>query len=32
MYEAYWQLTAKPFENTSDTRFYYPVEAHQGAC
>jgi type II secretory pathway predicted ATPase ExeA len=31
MYEAYWQLNAKPFENTSDTRFYYPVESHQGA-
>ena len=31
MYEAYWQLTAKPFENTADTRFYYPVESHQGA-
>ncbi len=31
MYEAYWQLHAKPFENTSDTRFYYPAETHQGA-
>jgi len=31
MYEAYWRLTAKPFENTADLRFYYPVEAHQGA-
>jgi general secretion pathway protein A len=31
MYEAYWQLEAKPFENTSDTRFYFPGEAHQGA-
>jgi len=31
MYEAYWQLAAKPFENTSDTRFYYPAEPHQGA-
>jgi type II secretory pathway predicted ATPase ExeA len=31
MYEAYWQLSAKPFENTADTRFYYPVESHQGA-
>ena len=31
MYEAYWQLERKPFENTSDTRFYFPGEAHQGA-
>lgn len=31
MYESYWQLTAKPFENTSDTEFYYPGESHQGA-
>jgi general secretion pathway protein A len=31
MYEAYWQLHTKPFENTSDTRFYYPAETHQGA-
>lgn len=31
MYEAYWQLEVKPFENTSDTRFYFPGEAHQGA-
>jgi len=31
MYETYWQLAAKPFENTADTRFYYPAETHQGA-
>ncbi|QDU97880.1 ExeA family protein [Lignipirellula cremea] len=31
MYEKYWQLENKPFENTSDARFYYPGEAHQGA-
>lgn len=31
MYEAYWQLAAKPFENTADARFYYPGESHQGA-
>ncbi|MEQ8791727.1 MAG: AAA family ATPase [Pirellulaceae bacterium] len=31
MYEAYWQLETKPFENTSDARFYFPGEAHQGA-
>ena len=31
MYESYWELEAKPFESTSDTRFYYPGESHQGA-
>ncbi|MHB8860877.1 MAG: ExeA family protein, partial [Pirellulaceae bacterium] len=31
MYETYWQLHAKPFENSSDTRFYYPAETHQAA-
>lgn len=31
MYEAYWQLDAKPFESTSDARFYYPGESHQAA-
>jgi general secretion pathway protein A len=31
MYESYWQLKSKPFENTADVRFYYPCEAHQGA-
>jgi len=31
MYEAYWQLETKPFEHTSDARFYFPGEAHQGA-
>jgi len=31
MYEAYWNLDQKPFENTSDERFYYPSETHQGA-
>ncbi|HTQ39426.1 MAG TPA: AAA family ATPase [Pirellulales bacterium] len=31
MYEAYWQLDRRPFENTSDQRFYYPGESHQGA-
>jgi general secretion pathway protein A len=31
MYEPYWQLETKPFEHTSDVRFYYPGEAHQGA-
>jgi general secretion pathway protein A len=31
MYEAYWQLDAKPFECTSDARFYYPSESQQAA-
>ncbi len=31
MYESYWQLDHKPFENHSDPRFYYPGESHQGA-
>ena len=31
MYETYWQLKQKPFENTADPRFYYPAESHQAA-
>ena len=31
MYETYWQLESKPFENTSHSRLYYPAETHQGA-
>src|SRR5262249_39941403 len=31
MYEAYWQLQSRPFENCADSRFYYPSEVHQGA-
>lgn len=31
MYESYWQLEQKPFENGSDPRFYYPCESHQAA-
>lgn len=31
MYESYWQLQQKPFENCSDPRFYYPGETHQAA-
>lgn len=31
MYEAYWQLQLKPFENCADPRFYYPGETHQAA-
>ncbi|MEN6559039.1 MAG: AAA family ATPase [Thermoguttaceae bacterium] len=31
MYETYWHLKQKPFEDTTDPRFYYPGESHQAA-
>lgn len=31
MYETYWQLRQKPFENHADAPFYFPDESHQGA-
>ena len=31
MYESYWNLTANPFENTTDPSFFFPSEGHQGA-
>src|SRR5574340_541288 len=31
MYESYWQLRQKPFENCADPRFYYPAESQQAA-
>jgi type II secretory pathway predicted ATPase ExeA len=31
MYETYWHLKQKPFENSADARFYYPSETHQAA-
>jgi general secretion pathway protein A len=31
MYESYWQLRQKPFENHADPQFYYPCESHQAA-
>jgi len=31
MYEAYWGLTEKPFENTADPRFLYYSHQHEGA-
>jgi type II secretory pathway predicted ATPase ExeA len=31
MYESYWELKEKPFENLADPRFYFPGESHQGA-
>lgn len=30
MYEDYWNLTARPFENTAIPAFYYPAESAQG--
>ena len=31
MYQSYWQLEARPFEQTSDPRFYYAAESQRGA-
>ncbi len=31
MYEEYWKLKARPFENRCDSRYYYPAETHQAA-
>ncbi len=31
MYESFWQLQSKPFENTADPQHYFPAETHQGA-
>ena len=31
MYEAYWGLKDKPFENNMDVGFYYPSDSHQAA-
>src|SRR5271169_449554 len=31
MYESYWQLRQKPFDNSADPQFYYPGESHQSA-
>jgi len=31
MYEAYWGITEKPFENTADTRFFYESPQHEEA-
>ena len=32
MYEAYWGLQKKPFENTPDPAFFYASDQHQEAC
>jgi type II secretory pathway predicted ATPase ExeA len=31
MYESYWNLDRKPFEEAGDASLYYPSEVHQGA-
>lgn len=31
MYTTFWKLSTRPFENTTDRRFYYPSEVHQAA-
>ncbi len=31
MYQSYWQLSSRPFENSCDSPFYYPSESHHGA-
>ncbi|MEE8452489.1 MAG: AAA family ATPase [Thermoguttaceae bacterium] len=31
MYESYWQLSRKPFDNATDPDFYFPGESHQAA-
>ena len=31
MYESYWQLESRPFENTAGDAAYFPSEVHQGA-
>ncbi len=32
MYLQHWQLEARPFENTSDARYYYPGEMQNKVC
>ncbi len=32
MYESYWGLHTKPFENTPDPKFFYASSQHQEAC
>lgn len=31
MYQAYWQLDSRPFEQSCDARFYFPAESQQAA-
>ena len=31
MYQEYWKLSGRPFENRCDAKYYYPAETHQAA-
>src|SRR5213076_860102 len=31
MYQSYWQLDTRPFEQAADERFYYAAESQRGA-
>ncbi len=31
MYEQYWKLQSRPFDDGADVRFYFPAESHQAA-
>jgi len=31
MYQEYWKLNGRPFENRCDSKYYYPAETHQAA-
>ncbi len=31
MYESHWKFSERPFENRTDSKFYYPAETHQAA-
>lgn len=31
MYEHYWNLDRRPFDNSSEREFFFPAECHQGA-
>ena len=31
MYQDYWKLSDRPFENRCDSNYYYPAETHQAA-
>ncbi len=31
MYQEYWKLSGRPFENRCDSKYYYPAETHQAA-
>lgn len=31
MYEQYWNLNRRPFDNTAEREFFFPAECHEGA-